>query len=296
MRVVRKKGLSTMASHRHLSLVATLVLVLLCVSAVLQSGIASAQNANPTRDLPDAPIQRGETFDVIVTFTASSNDFNAIGLIDNIPTGWAIQADTTWCTPSADYAKDDSPLNQAEYVWFGPYDVGQEFTALYKVTVPIDTEFDTYIFNGQLGYKIASSARIFKDIGGDSNTDVTVTDPSTTPTPAPSPSPTLTPTPVSSLTPTPTSTPSPTLTPTPPSSLTPTPSSTPSPTLTPTPDPSPTLTPTPAPSPTSTPIPATGGGFGPGAWTGIGIGVLVGIMLVVGLVIWIAKRRRIKEA
>jgi len=256
MRVVRKKGLSTMASHRRLSLVATLVLVLLCISAVLQSGIASAQNANPARDLPDAPVQRGVNFDVIVTFTASSNDFNAIGLIDNVPADWAIQADTTWCTPSADYAKYGSPLNQAEYVWFGPYDIGQEFTALYKVTVPVDSEFDTYLFDGQLGYKIASGARIFKDIGGYSSTDVTVADPSTTPTSTSTPSPTLTPTPASSLTP----------------------------------------TPTPAPSFTPTPIPATGGGLGPGAWTGIGIGVLGGIMLVVGLVVWIAKRRRINKA
>ena len=270
MRVVRNKALNMIALGRCLRLVATLVLALLCISAVLQSGIASAQNANPTRDLPDAPVQRGETFDVIVTFTAPSDDFNAIGIIDNIPTGWDIQVDKTWCTPNADQA--NTVGNQSQFMWYGPYSSGESFTALYKVTVPVDAECDTYLFNGQLGYIITSSARIFKDIGGDSNTDVTVTDPSTTPTPAPSPSPTLTPTPVSSLTPTPTSTPSSTLTPTPTSSLTP--------------------TPTPASSPTPTPIPATGGGFGPGAWTGIGIGIL----LVFGLVVWIAKRQRIKEA
>ena len=294
MRVVRNKALNMIALGRCLRLVATLVLALLCISAVLQSGIASAQNANPTRDLPDAPVQRGETFDVIVTFTAPSDDFNAIGIIDNIPTGWDIQVDKTWCTPNADQANtvDNQAGNQSQFMWYGPYSSGESFTALYKVTVPAYAEFDTYLFNGQLGYKIASSARIFKDIGGDSNTDVIAADPSTTPTPtpAPSPSPTLTPTPASSLTPTPSSTPSPTLTPTPAASLTPTPTSTPSPA------PSPTLTPTPAPSLTPTPIPATGGDFGTGAWTGIGIGVLVGIMLVVGLVVWIAKRRRIKEA
>ncbi len=278
MRVVRKKGLSIMVSGRCLRLVATLVLALLCISAVLQSGTASAQNANPTRDLPDAPVQRGETFDVTITFIASDNDFNSIGLVDNVPTGWNIEVDTSWCTPNAAQAKDDSPLNQAEYVWLGPYDVGQEFTALYKVTVPIDAEFDTYLFNGQLGYNIAGSTRIFKDIGGDSNIDVTVADPSTTPTPTSTstPSPTLTPTPTSSLTPTPTSTPSPTPTPTPASSLTP--------------------TPTPAPSPTPTPIPATEGGLGPGAWIGIGIVSLLGILLLVGLAMWMVKRRRIKEA
>ena len=240
MRVVRKKGLSTIASGRGLRLVATLMLVLLCISAVFQNGIASAQNANPTRDLPDAPIQRGKTFDVTITFIAPYDDFNSIGLTDNVPTGWDIQVDKTWCTPSADQANIVG--NQSQYVWYGPYSNGESFTALYKVTVPADAEFDTYLFDGELGYIIASSARIFKDIGGDSNTDVTVADPSTTPTP----------TPASSLTP----------------------------------------TPTPAPSLTPTHISATGGGFGPGAWTGIGIGIL----LVVGLVVWIAKRQRIKEA
>ena len=286
MRVVRKKGFSVMASGRYPSLVATLVLVLLCISAVLQSGIASAQNANPARGLPNAPVQRGETFDVTITFISPYDNFNAIGLIDEVPAGWNIQVDTTWCTPNADQANEVG--NQSQYAWYGPYSSGESFTALYKVTVPVDAEFDTYLFDGELGYIIASSARVFKDIGGDSSTDVTFADPSTTPTPTPTPLPTLTPTPASSLTPTPSSTPA--------SSLTPTPSSTPSPTLTPTPASSPTPTPTPAPSPTPTPIPATGGGLGPGAWTGIGIGILIGILLVVGLVVWIAKRQRIKEA
>jgi hypothetical protein len=264
MRAVRKKDLSTVASHRRLRLFTTLVLVLLCVSAVFQSGPASAQNANPARDLPDAPVQRGETFDVTITFIAPYDDFNSIGLVDEVPAGWTIQVDTTWCTPNADQANIDG--NQSQYAWYGPYSSGESFTALYKVTVPANAEFDTYLFNGQLGYNIASSTRIFKDIGGDSSTDVTVADPSTVPTPTPAPSPQLTPTPTSSLTPTPSSTLSPTLTPTPTPSLTP------------------------------VPIPATGEGFGPGAWTGIGIGILVGIMLLVGLVVWIVKRQRIKEA
>ena len=264
MRVVRKKGSSIMASHRRLSLVATLVLVLLCISAVFQSGIASAQNANPTRDLPDAPVQRGETFDVTITFIAPYDDFNAIGLIDEVPANWTIQVDKTWCTPSADQANIVG--NQSQYVWYGPYGGGELFTAFYKVTVPADAEFDTYLSDGELGYKIASSARIFKDIGGDSGTDVIVADPSTIPTPTSTPWPQLTPTPASSLTPTPSSTLSPT------------------------------LTPTPAPSLTPIPIPATGGGFGPGAWTGIGIGILIEILVLVGLVVWMAKRQRIEEA
>ncbi len=179
-----------MASGRRLILVATLVLALLCISAVLQSGTASAQNANPTRDLPDAPVQRGETFDVTITFIAPYDDFNAIGLVDQVPAGWNIQVDKTWCTPNADQANilDNQAGNQSQYVWYGPYSSGESFTALYKVTVPIDAEFDTYQFDGELGYKIASSTRVFKDIGGDSSTDVAAGPPSTTPTPTSTPS------------------------------------------------------------------------------------------------------------
>ena len=186
--------MSIMASGRHLSLVAMLVLMLLCISAIIQIGTTSAQGANPTRDLPDVPVQRGETFDVTIIFIAPDDDFNAIGLTDNVPTGWDIQVDTSWCTPNAD--QTNVVGNQPQYVWYGPYSSGESFTILYKVTVPVDAEFDTYLFDGQLGYKIASGARIFKDISGDSGTNVIVADPSpTTPTPSPTPTPALTPTP-----------------------------------------------------------------------------------------------------
>ena len=98
---------------------------------------------------------------------------------------------------NTDNANVDIPLNQAQYVWFGPYDVGQEFTSLYRVTVPNGADLGTHTFDGQLGYKIASDARLFKDIGGDSVTNVIVADSSATatPTPSPTPTPALTPAP-----------------------------------------------------------------------------------------------------
>lgn len=254
---MRKSGLNNKRLGWRLILLAALVLALVSGAIVPQIDTASAQESNPIRNLPNpdpTTVERGVTLDVMVTFAAPGDDFNAITLTDNVPTGWTIQVDTSWCTPAADYSNIVG--NQSQYMWYDPYNSEESFTALYKVTVPADAEFDTYLFHGQLGYKIAISARVFKDIGGDSSINVTVADPSSVPTPTPAPSPTLTPTPTSSLTP----------------------------------------TPTPAPSTTPTPIPVTEGSLGPGAWIGIGIVSLLGILLLVGLAMWMVKRQRIKEA
>jgi hypothetical protein len=138
---------------------------------VPQIDTASAQTAGPVRNLPDpdpTTVEKGVTLDVIVTFTAPSDNFNAIGLTDDVPTGWTIQVDKTWCTPAADQANIVG--NQSQYVWYGfpsGYSSGQEFTALYKVTVPADAECVTYPFDGQLGYYIAGSDRIYEPIAGD---------------------------------------------------------------------------------------------------------------------------------
>jgi len=245
---MRKSGLNNKRLGWRLILLAALVLALVSGAIVPQIDTASAQESNPIRNLPNpdpTTVERGVTLDVMVTFASPGDDFNAITLTDNVPTGWTIQVDTSWCTPAADYSNIVG--NQSQYMWYGPYNSEESFTALYKVTVPADAEFDTYLFHGQLGYKIAISARVFKDIGGDSSINVTVT---------PAPSPTLAPTPASSLTP----------------------------------------TPTPVPSLTPTPIPATEGSLGPGAWIGIGIVSLLGILLLVSLAVWMVKRQRIKEA
>jgi hypothetical protein len=143
-------------------------LALVSGAIVLQIDTASAQSASPMRNLPDpdpTTVERGVTLDVIVTFTAPNDDFNSIGLTDDVPAGWTIQMDNTWCTPNADYKNIIG--NHSEYMWFGPYSSGQVFTALYKVTVPVGAECTTYPFDGQLGYKIASSDFIFEPIGGD---------------------------------------------------------------------------------------------------------------------------------
>ena len=76
----------------------------------------------------------GDTFDVWVNFTAPIDDFNAIGLTDLAPAGWAVQTNTAWCDPVASWTKGEG--NKAEYSWSGPYLTGQVFHARYTVTIP----------------------------------------------------------------------------------------------------------------------------------------------------------------
>jgi len=179
-----KVSLSRKQLGWRLIVVAALVVALISGAIVPQIDIASAQSAGPVRNLP-APdpttVERGVTLDVIVTFSAPNDDFNAIGLTDNVPTGWTIQVNKTWCTPAADQANIAG--NQSQYMWYGPYSSGQVFTALYKVTIPGDAECVTYPFDGQLGYKIAGSAFTFEAIGGDGT--VTVDSPHLYTTPDP---------------------------------------------------------------------------------------------------------------
>jgi len=85
------------------------------------------------RLLPDAEYP-GMTFDVYVNFSAPVADFNSIGVTDFAPAGWLVETNSSWCYPPASYNK--SNYNKAEYAWAGPYDPPQNFSAMYKVTIP----------------------------------------------------------------------------------------------------------------------------------------------------------------
>ena len=92
------------------------------------------------RDLPGNALEynqtyAGDTFDVYVNFTSSADGLNSIGLTDVAPDGWTVQVDKTWCTPNA-YAVQVWG-NKVEILWSGPYSVGDNFSAMYKVTVPV---------------------------------------------------------------------------------------------------------------------------------------------------------------
>jgi len=126
------------------------------------------------RNLPDT-VQRGETFNVTVTFTAPEDKFNAIGLADFAPDGWNVTVDETWCTPNADAVLATG--NKTEIVWFGElgvgFDNGTPFSALYKVTVPDYAPLGIYTFYGVLEYHLAAEGPYYEIVIGDSETDVT---------------------------------------------------------------------------------------------------------------------------
>jgi len=150
----------------------TAIVVLLAV-AIMPVAIAWAQEANPSRTLPDA-VHKGETFDVTVNFTAPVDKFNAIGLTDIAPDGWNAIVDDVWSTPNADaFTAND---NKAEIAWFGEPDVGFDkdisFTALYKVTVPDDAELGVYTFVGLLEYWVAAEGPYMEDVIGSSEVEV----------------------------------------------------------------------------------------------------------------------------
>jgi len=107
---------------------------------------------NPNRALPDQVLP-GEKFAVTVTFTAPSNGFHAVSLTDVAPAGWEVSVNVLWADPEAE-AIDTPAAETATYVWYGPYDVCEEFTKVYEVQVPVDAAPGTYTFSGSLKYYI----------------------------------------------------------------------------------------------------------------------------------------------
>jgi hypothetical protein len=104
------------------------------------------------RGLPDT-VTAGEEFVVNVTFAAPADRFHAIGLTDVAPAGWDVSVDVAWTAPQAMVAHTPEP-EMAAYIWAGPYAAGVEFTAVYKIKVPVDAEPGTYTFSGSLKYYV----------------------------------------------------------------------------------------------------------------------------------------------
>jgi hypothetical protein len=182
-------SLSIAQSRWRLILAAVVALVLISSALVPLTDTALAQGPNPVRSfLPDDQVLRDETFNVSVTFNATTDGFNAIGLGDIVPSGWVIQVNNSWCTPNADFSNIVG--DEAQYVWNGPYSLGQAFTAIYQVTVPSAASPGTHLFSGQLEYYVNGAGPFTEDVGGDP--DVTVSVP---PTPTPTITPTLAPPP-----------------------------------------------------------------------------------------------------
>jgi hypothetical protein len=147
---------------------AFVAIVALMAVALMPLDMALAQEVNPDRTLPHT-VERGQTFNVIVTFTAPADNFTAIAITDFAPDGWNVTVDKTWCQPQA-WVKATSYM--AEVAWQGPYDKGVNFTVLYKAVVPPDASLGNYTFSGFLAYYIGPSGHIFENITGDSEVEV----------------------------------------------------------------------------------------------------------------------------
>jgi hypothetical protein len=158
-------------------IIAFVTIVALMAIALMPVDMALGQQANPGRTLPDT-VERGETFDVTVTFAAPADKFNAIGLTDLAPAGWNVTVDKVWSNPSAEFVKATG--NKAELLWFGEQGVGfysgTSFSVVYRVAVPDYACAGKHTFDGFLEYYVATEGPYIETITGDSEVEVPVAD------------------------------------------------------------------------------------------------------------------------
>jgi hypothetical protein len=141
-------------------------LLVLAAIVVFPAGTALAYpQANPSRVLPGI-VQRGETFNVTVNFTAPANNFFLVSLSDLAPAGWDVTAREAWCTPTAASVKATG--NKTEIIWGGSFNNGTFFTAVYMVAVPEDAAEGFYTFTGYLKYYIGDDGPYLENTTGDS--------------------------------------------------------------------------------------------------------------------------------
>ena len=120
----------------------------------------------------------GDTFEVFVNWTALLDGFCAIGLTDLAPAGFEVEANKTWCSPTANETRATG--NKVEIAWYGPYAEGTNFTVKYKVTVPTNAVAGSHFFPynncslGWLEYNFGGYGPCTSCIMGDSEVAVTV--------------------------------------------------------------------------------------------------------------------------
>jgi hypothetical protein len=137
---------------------------------ITRAAAAIESASTVVRYLPSC-LNRGETFNVTVTFTATEDDFNAIGVTDFGPEGWNTTINISHSIPEADNAKCKN--NTVEIEWNGPYAQNTTFTAVYQVTVPEDAQPGNYTFgSGFLEHYIAGTGPYIASIGGECKTAV----------------------------------------------------------------------------------------------------------------------------
>ena len=77
-----------------------------------------------------------------------------------------VSGNTDGCTPNANNVKPEN--NTIEYMWYGPYINGTDFTAVYSVHVPIDVPEGNYVFEGYLEYYIGGEGPFTEEVTGHS--------------------------------------------------------------------------------------------------------------------------------
>jgi hypothetical protein len=160
---------------RHGGRVVVALLVGSLLAILAGAGLVLANPpANPVRTLP-AVVMPGQEFEVIVTFTAPSDD--AIGLEDVAPDGWTVSVDVTWCDPDADFSNIPDP-STAQYTWYGmwppfvEYHAGDAFIARYRIQVPAGAAPGIYTSpDGTLEYYVGSNVSV-ELIGGEAEIEV----------------------------------------------------------------------------------------------------------------------------
>jgi len=145
------------------------IVLVLATIVVLPVSMALAYNAYPTRTLP-ATVERGETFNVTVTFISAADDFHAASLTENAPPGWNVTVNRSWVQPLPSVYVANG--NKADFGWTGNYTVNVTFTVVYKATVPSGASLGNYSFSGFVGYYVGYSGHIFEDVAGDLNVTV----------------------------------------------------------------------------------------------------------------------------
>lgn len=141
---MRRKGKGT----RHILLVALLLLTAVGAMGISHNPALAEGSLTVVRDLPEpATCEKGDTFEVTITFTATEDEFNAIVLHDEAPAGWQVTVDKDACIPPILTEKVVGD-NGIEYTWMGPYHAGQIFRAVYEVTVPEATTGGTHNMPG----------------------------------------------------------------------------------------------------------------------------------------------------
>ena len=155
----------------HITIVFT-ILIALASGVLLPKGTntALADDLVVTRQLPST-VSQGQTFDVTITFATNIDEFGQVGLEDQVPSGWTVDFNKDWCSPTASDGTVSSS-NIVKYIWIGNPPIVNPFNVVYKVTVPLDASLGNYTFAGTLGYHIGGGDTISVNIVGNSQVEV----------------------------------------------------------------------------------------------------------------------------